>query len=121
MNNRERAAQIISDQGKDTICNEPECLAQDLADATDAAHALADAGLLAPDTDHPATLTTEADFTHAPVGTIVTRRRRVAIKHGEDEWSVTGDDMSRRNDTVGDLDEEDPYTVLRWGKGEEKQ
>lgn len=85
------------------------------------AERLADAGLLAPDTDYPATLTTEADFTHAPVGTIVTHKCRVAIKRGEDEWDVTGDDMGRRNDTVGDLDEEDPYIVLRWGKGEEKQ
>lgn len=43
MSNRERAAQIISDHGKDTICNEPECLAQDLDDA----------GLLAPDLPEP--------------------------------------------------------------------
>lgn len=43
MSNRERAAQIISDHGKDTICNEPECLAQDLEDS----------GLLAPDLPEP--------------------------------------------------------------------
>lgn len=107
MSNKERAAEVIREHGFDP-CQEPECIADDLADA----------GLLAPDTDHPATLTTEADFTHAPVGTIVTRKWRVAIKRGEDEWDVTGDDMRRRNDTVGDLDEEDPYFVLRWGKGE---
>lgn len=43
MNNRERAAEVIREHGKDTICNEPECLAQDLDDA----------GLLAPDLPEP--------------------------------------------------------------------
>ena len=44
-----------------------------------------------------------------------------AIKHDEDEWGVTGNDMRRRDDTVGDLDEEEPLTVLRWGPGEAEQ
>lgn len=39
MSTRQKAAQIIRDHGADTICNEPECIAQDLADA----------GVLAPD------------------------------------------------------------------------
>lgn len=43
MSNLERAAQIIRDHGKDTICNEPQCIAQDLDDA----------GLLAPDLPEP--------------------------------------------------------------------
>ena len=107
MSNRERAAEIVAD-----------FLDGNVFAANIITKRLANAGLLAQDTDHPATLTTEADFTHAPVGTIVTRKWRVAIKRGEDEWDVTGDDRSRRNDTVGDLDEEDPYIVLRWGKGE---
>lgn len=94
MSNIGRAAEVIRKHGF-APCQEPECIAQDLAVA----------GLLTPDTDHPATLATEADFTHAPVGTIVTRKWRVAIKRGEDEWDVTGDDMRRRNDTVGDGEE----------------
>lgn len=40
---------------------------------------------------------------------------------GEDSWGVTGNDMRRRDDTVGDLDEEEPLTVLRWGPGEAEQ
>lgn len=45
MSTRQRAAQIIRDHGADTTCNEPECIAQDLADA----------GLLAPDLPEPLT------------------------------------------------------------------
>lgn len=106
MNNRQRAAQIIRDHGADTTCNEPECIAQDLADA----------GLLAPDTDHPATLTTEEDFAAAPIGTVILHPWGAAIKQSEDNWSVTGDDMAHHHNTVGDDDEEYPSTVLRWGK-----
>lgn len=105
MSNRELAAKIVHH------------MTGDLQRAHYVAEELADAGLIAPDTDHPAALTTEADFASAPVGTVVTRGWRAAIKRGEDEWSVTGDDMRGRNDTVGDIDEEDPYTVLRWGPG----
>ena len=85
------------------------------------ADALTDAGLLVPDTDHPATLTTEADFAAAPIGTVVLHPWGAAVKRGEDEWGVTGNDMRRRDDTVGDLDEEEPLTVLRWGTGEAEQ
>lgn len=86
-----------------------------------AARILADAGLLVPDTDHPATLTTESDFTAAPIGTVVLHPWGAAVKRGEDSWGVTGNDMRRRDDTVGDLDEEEPLTVLRWGPGEAEQ
>lgn len=82
---------------------------------------MSDADLLVPDTDHPATLTTEADFAAAPIGTVILHPWGAAIKHDEDEWGVTGNDMRRRDDTVGDLDEEDPLTVLRWGTGEVEQ
>lgn len=116
MSNIERAADVIDQWTQEGY---------ELNSAVGSPHAIAErlatAGLLAPNADHPATLTTEADFTHAPVGTIVTRKWRVAIKRGKDEWDVTGDDMSRCNDTVGDLDEEDSYIVLRWGTGEQKQ
>lgn len=80
------------------------------------ADALTDAGLLAPDTDHPATLTTEADFATAPIGTVVTHPWGAAVKAHEDWWLVTGSDRSRLDNSVGDQDE--PLTVLRWGKGE---
>ena len=43
MSTRQKAAQVIRDHGAGTICNEPECIAQDLADA----------GLLAPDLPEP--------------------------------------------------------------------
>lgn len=72
-------------------------------------------------TDHPATLTTEADFAAAPIGTVVLHPWGAAVKRGEDSWGVTGNDMRRRDDTVGDLDEEEPLTVLRWGPGEAEQ
>ena len=122
MSNKERAAKLLTPNSEhcQRIHNgeggDP-CMFCEY-NAETAADMLADAGLLAPDTDHPATLTTESDFASAPVGTIVTRGWRAAIKCGEDEWYVTGDDMGSRDDTVGDLDEEDPYTVLRWGPGE---
>lgn len=86
-----------------------------------AARWLQDDGLLVPDTDHPATLTTEADFAAAPIGTVVLHPWGAAVKRGEDSWGVTGNDMRRRDDTVGDLDEEEPLTVLRWGPGEAEQ
>ena len=71
--------------------------------------------------DHPATLTTEADFAAAPIGTVILHPWGAAVKRGEDSWGVTGNDMRRRDDTVGDLDEEEPLTVLRWGPGEAEQ
>lgn len=105
MNNRERAAGVIREHGFDP-CKEPECIANDLADA----------GLLAPDIDHPATLTTVADFAAAPIGTVVTHPGGAAVKAREDWWLVTGIGQSRLDNSVGDEDE--PRTVLRWGKGE---
>lgn len=80
------------------------------------ADALTDAGLLAPDTDHPATLTTVADFAAAPTGTVVTHPGGAAVKAREDWWLITGIGQSRLDNSVGDEDE--PRTVLRWGKGE---
>ena len=84
----------------------------------DLAEILANDGLLAPDTDHPATLTTEEDFAAAPIGTVILHPWGAAIKQSEDNWSVTGDDMARHHGTVG-LNDEYPSTVLRWGPGEE--
>ena len=81
-----------------------------------AARELQDAGLLAPDTDHPATLTTKADFATAPIGTVVTHPWGAAVKAHEDWWLVTGSDRSRLDNSVGDQDE--PLTVLRWGNEE---
>lgn len=49
MNNREKAAEVIRAHGTDP-CREPECIAQDLADA----------GLLAPDLPEPS----KAGFWH---------------------------------------------------------
>lgn len=106
MSNIERAADIIYDK-----------LSSRYGDFTipiEAVQAVAEAGLLASDTDHPATLTTEEDFAAAPIGTVILHPWGAAIKQSEDNWSVTGDDMTRHHGTVGD--EEYPSTVLRWGK-----
>nr|DAL41028.1 MAG TPA_asm: hypothetical protein [Caudoviricetes sp.] len=111
MSTRDEAIRVIRQQ----------TLVSDLATSKDIARKLEYAGLLVPDTDHPATLTTEADFAAAPVGTVVLHPWGAAIKHDEDEWGVTGNDMRRRNDTVGDMDEEEPLTVLRWGTGKDTE
>lgn len=46
------------------------------------------------DQGHPATLTTKADFASAPAGTIITYPYwGVAIKDGEDEWVLAGEEV----------------------------
>ena len=113
MSNHEHAAEVIRTwqaRHKTEMDNNTAWAAQNLAGDLD------HAGLLAPDTDHPATLTTKADFATAPIGTVVTHPWGAAVKAHEDWWLVTGSDRSRLDNSVGDQDE--PLTVLRWGNEE---
>lgn len=113
MSNRERAAEVIRTwqaRHKTEMDNNTTWAAQNLAGDLD------HAGLLAPDTDHPATLTTVADFAAAPIGTVVTHPGGAAVKARKNWWLITGIGQSRLDNSIGDYDEEDPRTVLRWGK-----
>lgn len=76
MSTREKAAEVIRDHGKDTICNEPECLAQDLDDA----------GLLAPDLP---TLKSDYDSIEVPVSSTIINMRD-DYEHYDDDSILVG-------------------------------
>lgn len=85
----------------------------------DAARELQDAGLLAPDTDHPTHLETWEDFENAPVFTIICPPGEAPlIKRKDGRWKAVGFDEPLN--TVGFIEGGDgtPMIVLRWGKGE---
>lgn len=78
---------------------------------------LADAGLLVPDTDHPATLDTVADYTKAPEWTVISEPSGLALlKDQFGTWRAAGISTPMESASLA-LGADEPATVLRWGNG----
>ena len=86
MNNRDRAAEVIRAHGTDP-CREPECIAQDLADA----------GLIAPDLPKP----DEADFVPGGKGWLP------GGPHGPSIWTAPDSTVMVQRLEPGDLTPEE--------------
>lgn len=90
MSNRDRAAEVIRAHGTDP-CREPECIAQDLADA----------GLLAPDVPKP----DEADFVPGGKGWLP------GGPHGPSVWTAPDSTVMVQRIEPGDLTPEEAREV----------
>lgn len=121
MSNRDKAAYIIENYGLNcTQCNERKDICQTCAHrARFAVDALADAGLLVPDTDHPAYLETWEDFENAPDFTIICPPgESPLIKRKDGRWKTTAFDTPLNTVDFIEGGDGTPMIVLRWGQGE---
>lgn len=86
-----------------------------------AARILADAGLLVPDTDHPATLETVEDYVNAPEWTIIhTPSGLPLLKDQFGTWRAAGISTPIESAALA-LGTDVSAAVLRWGPGEAEQ
>lgn len=105
MSNRERAAEVIERHGTDP-CREPECIAQDLADA----------GLLAPDVPEPGVFKDGSEVEwDTPDGYVNVENGLITISHSESNEDDTPEQRERLHADEGQIIITDPAEAEHLG------